>query len=365
MTEFQCVNCQKPFSIDKFSYKCSDCGGLFDIKDGITFDYDQIAFNLPRMWRYRYTFGLPIGTPIICLGEGDTPLITSHAFGHEVNFKVEYLNPTSSFKDRGTALIMSLLVVGGIEAAVEDSSGNAGASFSAYAARAGISAKVFIPDYASGPKRSQIEAYGAHLEPVNGPRSAAAAAVLKAVEEEGEIYASHAYLPQGMVGYATIAYELEEQLGEFPGTVIAPVGHGNLLLGIARGFDALKQVKKNKTLPVLIGVQARACAPLWELYSQSIDEIDNVVEGETLAEGVRVREPNRGKVLLDYLQRTSGRIVVVDESDILPGSSELARLGFYVEPTSAIVWNALEQVVKNTPKPIVVILTGSGLKSKK
>ncbi len=118
-------------------------------------------------------------------------------------------------------------------------SGNAGASFAAYAAKAGIQARVFVPEYASGPKSQQIAAYGAELVRVPGPRSAAADAVL-AEARAGKAYASHAYLPFGLAGYATIAFELYEAMGDAPGTIVAPVGHGGLLLGLVRGFRALQ-----------------------------------------------------------------------------------------------------------------------------
>ena len=102
-------------------------------------------------------------------------------------------------------------------------SGNAGASFAAYAARAGINARVYVPDSASGPKRKQIEAYGAELVPVPDPRSKASQAVSQAAES-GMVYASHAYLPFNLPGYATCAYEIYEQLGRGPGAIIVPAG---------------------------------------------------------------------------------------------------------------------------------------------
>ena len=126
----------------------------------------------PGIWRYRHTFtGLPADFPAVSLGEGSTPLLWAEAFGRQVAFKCEYLNPTGSFKDRGTTVITTFLKSRGVTAAVEDSSGNAGASFAAYAARAGIKAGIYVPAAASGPKRQQIEFYGAELHPIEGTRS--------------------------------------------------------------------------------------------------------------------------------------------------------------------------------------------------
>ena len=245
---------------------------------------------------------------------------------------------------------------------MEDSSGNAGASFAAYAARAGIRGRVFVPDYASGPKRAQIEAHGAELVRILGPRSEAGKAV-RAAAEEGAVYASHSMLPFGLAGLATIAYELVDELGQAPGSVIAPVGHGSLLLGIAEGFRALQAAGVVETLPRLAGVQARACAPLWAVANMGAAGLAWMTEGATLAEGVRVRQPVRGDALMQAIQHSGGAVLAVEEEEILPGRDKLAAMGLFVEPTSAIVWSALEQVAAQLPEPIVVILTGSGLKS--
>ncbi|MEX2160310.1 MAG: pyridoxal-phosphate dependent enzyme [Anaerolineales bacterium] len=296
------------------------------------------------------------------LGEGNTPLVEGRGFGKKLAFKLEFANPTGSFKDRGTAPLAALLKARGVDEAVEDSSGNAGASFAAYAARAGIRARVFVPESASGPKRAQIEAYGAKLMPIAGPRSEAAAAVRKAADV-GAVYASHAYLPFGLPGIATIAYELVEQLGQTPGAVLAPVGHGSLLLGMAKGFEALRAAGIIANHPVLVGVQARACAPLWALSTQGAAGLAWVIEGKTLAEGVRVLHPLRGDELMAAVEASGGRFLAVEEEKILPARDALAKAGLFVEPTSAIVWAALEQIAEDLPEPIALILSGSGLKA--
>ena len=316
---------------------------------------------MPALWRYRHTFGLAEESPIITLGEGDTPLVWAQAFGRRIAFKLEHLNPTGSHKDRGVALMTSWLRAHGVDAAVEDSSGNAGASFAAYAARAGIAARIFVPDYASGPKRAQIEAYGADVVRILGPRSAVAEAVRRAADE-GAVYASHAYLPHLLPGFATLAYELWSEMDRPPAAVIAPVGQGSLLLGVARGFENLKRAGLIDERPRLIGVQALACAPIWAVYTTGPQGIGWVTEGKTVAEGVRVRYPLRGDALLQAVEASRGEFVAVEEKAILPGRDELARKGLYVEPTSAIVWDGMRQVLDRIPDPIVVLLTGSGYK---
>jgi threonine synthase len=166
------------------------------------------------------------------------------------------------------------------------------------------------------------------------------------------------------MGYASVAYELFEQLGDAPGTVICPTGQGSLLLGIGRGFETLFRGRFITRKPVLVGVQAAACAPLWTAYKAGKKSVqDDIQEGQTIAEGVRTRMPARGESILALVRSTQGQFVAVVEESILPGRDQLAIRGLFVEPTSAIVWDGLSQIVGQVPEPIIVILTGSGLKS--
>lgn len=357
-----CTNCRRAYPEGGVPYRCPICGGLFDYASPPPFDPNLVEPALPGLWRYRHALNLPPDAPQVHLGEGNTPLITTRAFKRDVAWKLEFTNPTGSFKDRGSAVLTSFLCAKGIQTALEDSSGNAGASFAAYAAHAGLHARIFIPASTSGPKRSQIEAYGAEIVQITGPRSNAAEAVLQTVEREVAVYASHAYMPQNLMGYATLAYELVEQMTGPPGTIILPVGQGGLLLGLQHGFLALHQAGMVRSLPHFVGVQALACAPLWALSNYGAEGLGWISETETLAEGVRVSFPLRGDAVLQAVESSGGCFIAVDEDEILPGRDQLARLGLYVEPTSALVWSALAQVAGKTPEPLAVILTGSGLK---
>ena len=368
-----CTNCKQPYPHDSTPFRCPRCGGLFDYAGTLPYNPTNIEDDQPGIWRYRRSFDLPEDAAPVSLGEGNTPLVWAPAFGQRVAFKCEYQNPTGSFKDRGCAPIAAFLRQRGVKIAVEDSSGNAGASFAAYAARAGIQARVFIPDSASGPKRQQIEAYGAQVVRIMGSRTNATKAALRAIDKNGgsqgilyeslPAYASHAYLPFNLPGYATLAYELVEQMEQSPGSVLVPVGQGGLLLGIGRGFESLRKAGIIAQVPRLVGVQARACAPLWAVYSYGQAGMSWAAEAPTLAEGIRVLQPLRGDAVLAAVNSSQGIFVAVDEENILPGRDELARLGLYVEPTSAVVWDALRQTIDCLPGPVAVVLTGSGLKS--
>jgi threonine synthase len=336
---------------------------MLDLSAPLVFDAAQMEPAAQGLWRYRHTLPLPAEAAPVSLGEGGTALLPATVEGRRVHFKLEFTQPTGSFKDRGMAVLFTALTATGVSEAVEDSSGNAGASFAAYAAKAGIRARVFVPAATSGPKRAQIAAYGAEVVAVEGPRSAAAEAALRAVKA-GAVYGSHIYNPIGLAGNATAAYEIWEALGEAPGCVVLPVGHGTLLLGLARGFEALRDAGLIQRLPRLIGVQALGCAPLWAVHRYGRDGLAWVTEGETAAEGVRVVRPVRGDSVLAAVQASDGTLVAVEEAEIAEGHNALARLGLYVEVTSAVVWPALRQVLAEPPAgEVVVVLTGSGLKN--
>jgi len=341
-------------------YLCPLCGGIYEIYLNSDLKLGQMDDSLPGIWRYRSAFGIPETAPMTYLGEGNTPIIWRKAFSKDVIFKLEFLNPTGSYKDRATAVLTSMLKQRNVSNAIEDSSGNAGASFAAYAAAFDIDAEIYIPASTSGPKRRQVESYGVTVIPIPGPRSEAARSAQAAVTRKGITYASHAFLPFGMAGIATIAYELVEQIGNAPGTIIAPIGHGSLFAGIMLGFRALKESSCIKELPSFVGVQADKCAPVWAKW---VGYDFNQKECTTIAQGTQIVDPVRGDLILDLLSKTNDKIVKVSEAEIKDAIHKLANQGIYVEPTSALVWAALENNIHNLREPIALILTGFGLKS--
>jgi len=328
----------------------------------LNFDPAQVDDSQPGIWRYRHTFGLPPSAQPVSLGEGATPLTWAKIAGRRVAFKDETRNPTGSFKDRGDSPLVAFLRSRGVTEAIEDSSGNAGASFAAYAAQAGMKATVYVPTSASDFKRERIRSYGAELREVDGPRSQVAESVKK-LADTGVTYASHAYLPFNLPGYATAAYEIYEALGAVPSLVITPAGQGGLFLGLYHGFDALRRAGLIAVLPHIVGVQARACAPLWVMSTVGFSGMGFVTEGQTLAEGVRVRYPLRAGEIRQVVDKGYGSFVSVEEGDILRGRDELARHGLYVELTSAIVWAVLEEMLQKFADPLVVLLTGAAART--
>lgn len=358
----RCNACARTYPFNPTRWRC-ECGGVLEIEGGPTFDPARVDEKNYTIWRYRAALPLPGGVATVTSGEGWTPLVAAEWDGRTVYLKAEYLNPTGSFKDRGASVLVTALKAAGVRQVVEDSSGNAGAALAAYSARAGLHAAVYVPAHASPVKQAQIAVYGAEVIPVPGPRTEAAHAVRRAVEE-GAIYASHAYSPLYPQGMKTLAFELWEQLGNrAPTSVVTPVGHGGLLLGLYRGWSELLSGGHIAQLPRLLGVQAQACAPLARAWERGADEVEPVAEGETVAGGVRIAAPPWGRVVLAAVRESGGAMLALPDDELLTVQKKLARRGFYVEPTSALAVAALDHLGERLGNAPVVVLTGSGFKS--
>jgi threonine synthase len=307
------------------------------------------------------------------MGEGLTPLVPATYGGQPIHFKLEYLAPSGAFKDRGTSVLISALKHWGVERAADDSSGNAGASFAAYAANAGIAAEVFAPAHASPAKLAQIEFYGATLQRIEGVREKTTEA-LEAATATGLVYASHAWSPFTLEGTKTVAYEVWEQLtgrlsggrvparGEgAPDYFVSPIGQGSLFLGAYRGFKELAAAGLIGRLPRMIGVQATACPPIAEAVRQGRDRAADIEKRPSVAEGIALARPIRDGEILRAIRETGGDAIAVSDDDIRAARGALARMGLFVEPTSAVVAAALPLI--RARGTVVAALTGSGLKS--
>ncbi|NOZ27407.1 MAG: pyridoxal-phosphate dependent enzyme [Chloroflexi bacterium] len=359
-----CTHCGARESWPADQWACA-CGGPREMVGLPRFDPKAIDSYRPGLWRYQAMLPPSLTSDPITLGEGWTPLISGVWEGVDLYWKLEGLNPTGSFKDRGTALVINDIVARGVDRVVEDSSGNAGASLAAYAARAGVKARVFVPAYASPAKQAQIAVYGAELVPVPGPRLEATRAA-EAEAAAGAVYASHVWHPLTLVGMATAAWEIWEQLGHrVPDWFVTPVGQGTLLLGVWRGFQALLTAGVSDRLPRLVAAQAERCAPLVTAMTAGRKEVEAVPAQSTVAEGIAIVQPVRGRALLAALRESDGIALVATETQISEAQERLARAGLYVEPTSATAAAVLPQIRPYvTPGEIVVVaLTGSGLKS--
>jgi len=357
---YRCWACGKEYPYEEHRYRCS-CGGFFLVKSGSLPSPKALARRDLTLWRYREFFGLPQGLEPVSLGEGRTPLIAKRLQGEEVRLKLDFLQPSGSFKDRGATVLVSLARHIGVRELVEDSSGNAGAAVSAYAAAAGISCTVFVPEYTPEGKLVQMRLYGAKVVKVPGKRQDANNAAIQAAQKA--FYASHLWNPFFVQGLATSAFEIWEQLGgEVPARVVVPVGSGGYLEGLFLGFTALVEAGLAGRLPALVGVQAEKCPPLHRAFQQGLEEAAEVETEVTVAEGIAVQRPPRARAVLQALRQSGGRTVGVSEEEILSAARSLFSAGIFVEPTSAAALAGWLKLDKNESKNAVVILTGSGLK---
>jgi len=361
---FLCTGCGNTHPATTMDWCCPDCGGSFLLSGTPAFAQTKIDDHDFSLWRYRECLG--VANPI-SLGEGLTPLVPAEDLGGQAWYKLEFLSPTGSFKDRGICAMVSFLKSIGIGDVVEDSSGNAAASLSAYSARAGIRAKIFVPAYTSPAKLRQIELYGAELIPVEGARIDATRAA-EAAARTGTYYASHYWNPFAVEGLKTFAYEVAEQLNwRCPNNVVVPCGHGTLLLGAYYGFRALMQSGAISRMPRLFAVQAAACAPIVEAFDDGQREASPVAPGETVAEGIRITEPVRSREILAALGETHGRAVSVDEETIQQTHRQLANSGLFVELTSAVAAAGARRLVSEgvigPDECTVTALSGNGLKN--
>jgi threonine synthase len=359
-----CHDCDKKQEFNIIEWRCS-CGGAWEPLLSTPFDPERINIKTTSIWRYGQFLGLDIQQPLKHMGVGWMPLVPIKINGREVYLKLEFLSPSGSFKDRGVNAMVNQLVHMGVKSVVEDSSGNAGASLAAHAARFGIPAQIYVPSYASPAKLHQIEVYGVEVIPVPGPRKAAEEAAQASVNET-KAYASHAYNPAYLAGQVTAAWELWEQLGrKSPDWIILPVAQGGQFLGYWMGFSILRKAGLIGALPRLVAVQSAQVAPIFDAWSQGMEDIPAVEpKGPTLAEGVAIPKPARGKRLLQALRESEGRVVICKEQEILDAQQNLAHIGYFVEPTSALAFAGYKQMLDNIgdEECVVLPLTGSGLK---
>lgn len=361
--EIKCLVCGKsgPSLLD---YRCPSCSNPLNVKIQANFDKAKIKKRDFNAWRYAYSFPYVNEASIVTLGEGWTPLVR---FSENTYFKLENLNPTGSFKDRGSTVLISALHkmvknAGGYIS--EDSSGNAGASVAAYAARAELKAKIYVPEAVSGPKLNQIQFYGAEVIKVSGSRSIIAEAAQR--PEKKKFYAGHILHPLFRDGIRTLAYEIAEQLNwQSPERVYVPVSAGTLLLGITEGFTHLFESKIIPSMPTIIACQTNQVSPLYHRFKNLSYAPPTIIN--SMADALLSVNPPLLELMMKELREARGDAVIVEEDEIVSAFEELAKRGFFVEPSSAVAYAAFQRQVKDETiskkDKVVVVLTGSGLKT--
>jgi len=342
-----------------------DSGGHLNLGDAPGLTRGDIDASVSSLWRYRKAL-LVDAAGAVTLGEGWTPLARAQWDGVPVLMKLDFLMPSGSFKDRGTTVMISYLKSRGVTAILEDSSGNGGASIAAYSAAAGMRCRILVPETASYSKIVQMAATGAEVAVVKGTRQDVAEEALR--QAERLFYASHNWQPFFIEGTKTLAYELWEQSGfRAPDNVVVPLGYGSNVLGCGRGFGELMRRGEIAGLPRLFGVQAVNCAPLFAAFRAGAASLVPTEVKPTVAEGIASSRPVRVRETLAAVRESRGAMVAVSEAEIAAALAALARVGYYVEPTSAAAAAGLSQLIARgvigRGEATVLVLTGSGLKA--
>ncbi|MGB9727052.1 MAG: pyridoxal-phosphate dependent enzyme [Nitrososphaeria archaeon] len=357
----RCSKCGKERGGER-EWKCS-CGGAFDVILEKKFSVDEIVCRNYTVWRYRKFYPYIKDDSIVSLGEGFTPLVRVE---DSLWFKLDFLMPTGSYKDRGSSILISGLLSGleNVEGVSEDSSGNAGASIAAYCARAGLKVKIFVPENASGPKLFQIKKYGAEVYTVKGRREDVSLAAQRVVDDF--VYIGHAWHPFFKDGIRTLAYEIAEQMDwKTFDYIFLPVSAGTLLIGLINGFIHLLDSGIIERMPKVIACQTSQVSPLYhKMKGTKYVSPERIV---SVADALVSTNPPLLEKMYDMMKKIDGDAEMVDENEIIYAHNVLAKKGFYVEPSSAVAYAAyikrLREKSLGKNEKVLVLLTGSGLKS--
>lgn len=348
---FRCTKCGSEFL--EFRYTCARCDSALLLEDA------------PKSWEpkgaglWRYRSMLPV-TMSISLSEGSSPLVKRRDRKEETFMKVEGDNPTGSFKDRGTTVVISDAFNRGYKTSTVASTGNMGASVAAYSAYANIASKIFIPLGIPEEKIAQITAYGAELVPVEGGFSEAVRRSRQEAEA-GAYLASTGLNPYFIEGLKTIAFELFEQMG-VPDKIVVPTGTGGILTAIFKGFRELLALRVVDRLPQMIAVQSSEVAPIVEAWRERTDPRPPPRDATTIASAILVKSPFNGRSAIEAMNRSGGYGLTVTDHQLLRAIQALGREGIFAEPSAAASMAALEQIDRRPDDRVALIVTGSGLK---
>lgn len=327
----------------------------------------------PTLWRYAEV--LPVSNPRhrISLGEGYTPLLDAPRLAHEIDvrkllIKDEGQNPTGSFKARGLVMAIARARELGVHAVAIPSAGNAGSATAAYAAAAGMTAHVVVPQDTPKPILEEMRALGADVELIAGLITDAAVRVAEGVKEHGWFDLSTLKEPYRVEGKKTMGYELFEQLGRLPDAIVYPTGGGTGLVGMWKAFEEMEQLGWiDAQRPKMFCVQAEGCAPIVRAWQQSDEFAEPWQNAHTYAAGLRVPKAVGDFLILRGIRDSGGAAIAVSDADMRAAVEQMGRTtGIFAAPeggaTLAAVPMLIEQGYLSADEEIVLFNTGSGLK---
>ena len=384
---YLCSLCGKEYGIDEATYVCPDDGGNLDVildYEGINKQYkiaDITSSREESLWRYLPLLPVsdPGGQATPLHAAGWTPTYAPPQLADELGLKQLWIkdearNPTASFKDRASAIMVARGREIGADVIVTASTGNAGAALAGMAAAVGQKATIFAPKTAPPAKVAQLLIYGAQVILVDGNYDSAFDLTIEASEEFGWYCRNTGYNPFTAEGKKTAAFEIWETVilnmkdQDRPLTVVVSVGDGNIISGIHKGFKDLKRLGWLKTMPRIIGVQSGGSAAVANAFNAGTEEITPVA-ADTVADSISVDLPRDGVRAIRAATQTGGSYVIVPDSEILTAISSLGKVGIFAEPAGSTSYAGLVKAVKDglvkADDPVVVLNTGNGLKDVK
>src|SRR5688500_9109041 len=347
----------------------------YDLEAARAWDRASLASREPTMWRYRELLPLFDGEQPLTLGEGWTPLIHARRLGAELGLerllvKDESLNPTNSFKARGLSAAVTRAAHLGARVLSVPSAGNAANAMAAYAAAAGIEARVFMPRDVKVPFIRECELYGAHVELVDGLITDAGRIAGEKGKPLGWYDVSTLKEPYRIEGKKTMAYELGEQLEwQFPDWILYPTGGGTGMVGMWKAFEEMERIgwKTPGARPKMVSVQAEHCAPIVRAYETGAERSEMWQNARTVADGLRVPKAVGDFLVLRAVRESGGTAIAVSDADMVRDMRALgAREGISAAPEGGAALFALRVLLKDgRVKPsdtVVVFNTGGALK---
>ncbi len=384
ISKYQCAKCKKTYDDDSVPPN-DGCGGriditfnLDDIREVIT--RDELERREPGLWKYFELMPLRRRESIVTLGEGGTPLLQALSLGKRMGLKRVFLkletgNPSGSFKDRPICVGVSRANEDEADTVAAASSGNAAASMSTYAARAGIRAVVFVPEDAPAAKLIHLRALGAKVFRVRKVQEGVdpTTTLLKAACKEFGWTPSPSFGPFNCFqfeGTKSMGFEIAEQMDwSVPDWILFPTGSGGLMAGTMKGFWEFREMGLIDELPRPVVVQPTGCAPIVRAFNEQHDPLNIVPwdSNETVAGGLADPFPWDGDAALKYLKMANGKAISVSDEEIekylvILGKSE----GVFAEPSGVAAVAGLAQLVDggviDRDDTVVVPITGSGFK---
>ncbi|ACS90122.1 MULTISPECIES: threonine synthase [Thermococcus] len=356
----KCTSCGREYSLRKPYQRC-ECGEPLELEL-----FKSVPGIGKRVWE-RFSQFYPFELDLeYSLGEGDTPLTKakrlSKELGVELYLKNETLNPTWSFKDRGTFIGIHRALELGFNKIGTVSTGNMAASVAAYGARFGLETYILVSSTIVEEKLKALEVYGAKVIKVRGDYGGLYYRSLEIGQRKG-IYFINSDDPFRVEGYKSIGFEIAEEVT--PDYVVIPTSSGGLFRGIVKGFLELKESGLIEDLPTFVAVQAEGCSPICKAFNESRQKIERFENPHTIAHAIENPYPPSGNAVLRLLNELKGLCVAVSDEEILEAQQDLGREGIFVQPASATGIAAIKKLrgrIEEDTK-VVSILTGSGLKT--